>query len=586
MVWELGQKPITRNFEDFTNIARARADATLHVDGATGQLRVTDRENPFQRMITWVRDKLHAQSQPGLAQTRHEEVRGAYNRFLQAVSAEHRYRELTPWLEDTLGADIMAADPKPLTTRKIRDLTMRLDELARNGAETRLVADYFSGREGNNSLQHILEDEIAQRPALAQANFELSGAEVERLSDTIHAAIMTKFRTDRQEVGRQDGSSIAAQRVNETLAAHEQRLLAAHAVANATQTATRQPDTVVPEALPPDTGTASRDAGQNRGDGGVGGGDQAVVTGAPDRAAPVQQNDLKQDTASVAQNTPARSFARRTIKQMSGRFKTFTNSRQRPADARSGSATVSMDAASRSDSADVTATQPPRQKPQTHADEPLRRSFIRRKVTHARQRLKSFSGPVEQPHSRDKPQPDGGAQPEGKVNEGGAGSPGAEQTGSRAPESTLRRSFSLRRGSARRRSKLAASARPSAHRERSVTIDKARLAGYLKDIELPKDVRGAVKVLVRDGSVRNYQELFEAVNKATFEWACANRLRGWYGEALKGQNITHGKNQDAPADLVAALRARMVSDREALDYPNFKQQARLLIGKFVLGQPL
>ncbi len=494
MAWQPGRRPITRSFEDFTNIARARADATLHVDGATGQLRVTDRENPFQRLIIWVRDKLHLQSQQQPAPTRHEEVRGAYNRFLQAVSAEHRYRELTPWLEDTLAADIMAADPKPLTTRKIRDITVRLDELARNGAETRLNADYFSGRAGSNSLHNMLEDEAAKRPLLEEADFKLSEAEIEQLSDAIHDAIIARFRADRQEVSRQDGSSIAAQLVNETLAAHEQRLRAERGVASAT--ATQQPDTIAPDELPrailpsdtllpevlspdvlspdelpsavplpdallpavppPDTRGASRDDGQEQGDVGVGDGDMAA------------------------------------------------------------------------------------------------------------------------------------AQPQGKVADTGVrdGAPDPEQTDSRMSHSTLRRSFRPGRGSARRSSTLAARARPSAGHERSVTIERARLTDYLKDIELPKEIRGAVKILIRDGSVRNYQELFEAVNKATFEWACANRLRSWYGEALKEQNIKHGKKQEAPAQLVAALRARMVSDREALDYPNFKQQARLLIGKFVLGQPL
>ena len=41
MVREIDQKPVTHSFQDFSNIARARSEATLHVDSRTGQIQVT-----------------------------------------------------------------------------------------------------------------------------------------------------------------------------------------------------------------------------------------------------------------------------------------------------------------------------------------------------------------------------------------------------------------------------------------------------------------------------------------------------------------------------------------------------------------
>ena len=537
MVWEIGRKPVTRNFEDFSNIARARADATLHVDRATGQIRVTDRENPFQRVVTWVRDNLRPQAQPPTAQAGTDEVRGAYNRFLQAVAAEHRYQEQLPWLEDTLAPELMVDDPKPLTTRKIRDLTARLEELARDGAETRVVADYFSGREGSNRLNDMLEDGVAGRPALEQVEFRLSGAAVDKLSGAIHDAIMAEFRANQQEVSRQQAGGIAARLVDVTLAGHEARLLAARPPSGAA-TVSAQGTSDVPVETTVLPGDKEQGAGNN-----------------------IPDIDHKAASALTAAPTPDTS---------------------QPVNK------------------DVAPEETSRREPQAGASEPLRRSFVRRTIKQLQGRRKTFTAPARQApggQTQAGPAATGAAQRsageiEGKSRERSADVPptpaGPEQTGE--PGTTRRRSIRLGRGSSRRSSKLAGSARPARKEDgnKGVAIDKQRLSNYLKDIELPRDVRAAVKILVKDGSVRNYGELFEAVNKATFEWACENRMLTWYGEALQGQGIPKpsGSNRELPADLLAQVRSNVVSDREVLDYPGFKRQVRAMIGKYILGQPL
>ncbi|MDE0284828.1 MAG: hypothetical protein OXN26_09810 [Gammaproteobacteria bacterium] len=561
MVWEIGQRPVTRSFEDFSNIARARADATLHVDSATGQLRVTDRENPFQRAITWVRDSLHLQSRPPAAQTGTEEVRGAYNRFLQAVAAERRYQEQLPWLEDVLAPEIMVDNPKPLTTRRIRDLTTRLEELARNGADTRLVADYFSGREGGSGLHNVLEDRIASRPALEQAGFKLSGAETDTLSGAIHDGIMAEFRNNQQEVSRQEAGSIAARLVDATLDAHEQRLLATHP-AFATVAVTEQETDVVPAGANALPGNKEHGAGDN-------------APGIDNKAAPVFTPAPGSGATDEATPAPAPDTTQSVDKPP-----------DKPAD--------------KPRAKDVAPEETSRQQPRAAESEPMRRSFIRRTIKQLRGRRSTFSAPAKQaPGERTEPGPaaaGASAQAGGKVEEkhrerpvdvpaAPAGPEPADKTGAKP-----RRSIRLGRGGAGRSSALAGSARPSRKddEKRGGVIDKQRLSGYLKDVDLPRDVRAAVKILVRDGSVRNYGELFEAVNKATFEWACENRMQTWYGEALKGQGITapRGKNRELPAELLAQVRTNVVSDREVLDYPGFKQQVRSMIGKYVLGQPL
>ena len=606
MVWEIGRKPVTRNFEDFSNIARARVDATLHVDRATGQIRVTDRENPFQRVVTWVRDNLHLRPQPPTAQAGTEEVRGAYNRFLQAVAAEHRYQEQLPWLEDTLAPELMVADPKPLTTRKIRDLTARLEELARDGAETRVAADYFSGREGSNCLNNMLEEGIEGRPALEHAGFRLSGAEADKLSGAIHDEIMAAFRTNQQEVSRQQADGIAARLVDATLAEHETRLLAAHPPSGAA-TAGAQGTSDVPDETTALPGNKENGAGDDAP--GIDHKAASMLTAAhaPDTTQPAPRDVTPEATSrrepQAGVSEPLRrSFVRKTIKQLWGRRKTFTA----PAQQAPGTGSTNASTAARTPditqpvNKDVAPEEASRREPQAGVSEPLRRSFVRRTIKQLRGRRKTFTAPARQaPGGRTEtgPAATGAAERsagevEGKYRERSVDVPptpaGPEQTDESG--AIRRRSIRLGRGSARRSSKLAGSVRPSRKDDgkKGVAVDKQRLSDYLKDIELPRDVRAAVKILVKDGSIRNYGELFEAVNKATFEWACKNRMLTWYGEALKGQGIPkpRGSNRELPADLLAQVRTNVVSDREVLDYPGFKRQVRSMIGKYVLGQSL
>ncbi|MDE0284829.1 MAG: hypothetical protein OXI88_17155 [Gammaproteobacteria bacterium] len=112
-----------------SDLARFRADATLSVDSATGQLRVTDRKNPFQRAITWVRDALRLRSKDAVELEKNE-TRAAYNRFFASVADELGYREQLPALQETLAANIIGNNPKPLSVRTVRKIMGGLEQPA------------------------------------------------------------------------------------------------------------------------------------------------------------------------------------------------------------------------------------------------------------------------------------------------------------------------------------------------------------------------------------------------------------------------------------------------------------------------
>ena len=572
MGWETGQKPVIRSFQDFSNIARARANATLRVDSATGHVRVTDRENPFQRMITWVRDKLGRRSQPPSAQTRTEEVRGAYNRFLKAVAEERRYQDQLRWLEDALAPDIMVDDPKPLTTRRIRDLTERLEGRTPGGAETRTVADYFSGRAGSNGLKHMLEDRIAAWPLLEAADFELAEHELDKLSAAIHDAIMAKFHTGRQEVSQQQARRIAAGLVDETLAGY-----------GGAPPASRSPSAATEVRADVTTGTTARDAGES----------PAGATTPPGAS---QDAGEALAGATVLPDAPPG-----TPSDLPPGYREHSAPDRLPGAGGNTAATRAATGApdpAQPGAGNTDAEQPPGR---TGVSAPLRRSFVRNTIKQLRGRGKTFAAPLPRA-AEDRPEAGSAAtgaapRPAGKPGEkyreravDVAPTPAAPEPAGNQGAGAKRRP-SMRLGGARRSTRLADSVRPSVRKDggkQPEVIDQQRLSDYLKDIELPRDVRAAVKRLVRDGSVRNYRELFGAVNEATFEWACKNRMWNWYGEALKGQDIPlpRGKNKVLPPDLLEQLRSNVVNDGEALDYPNFKRQVRLMVGKYVLGQPL
>ena len=116
-----------------SSLARFRADATLRVDSATGHVRVTDRENPFRRVITWVRDALGLRSRDAV-ETEKGEIRAAYNRFFKSIAQDLRYRELAPALQETLAARITGNNPKPLTVRAARKIMADLERSAARSA--------------------------------------------------------------------------------------------------------------------------------------------------------------------------------------------------------------------------------------------------------------------------------------------------------------------------------------------------------------------------------------------------------------------------------------------------------------------
>ena len=119
-----------------SSLARFRADATLRVDSATGQLRVTDRKNPFQRVVTWVRDALGLRSKDAVDLEKNE-IRGAYNRFFTSVADDLHYREQTPALQETLAPHIIGNNPKPLSVRMVRTIMADLEQSAPRGTAPR-----------------------------------------------------------------------------------------------------------------------------------------------------------------------------------------------------------------------------------------------------------------------------------------------------------------------------------------------------------------------------------------------------------------------------------------------------------------
>ena len=112
-----------------SSLARFRADATLRVDSATGQIRVTDRKNPFQRVVTWVRDALGLRSKDAVELEKNE-IRGAYNRFFTSVADDLRYRKQTPALQEMLAPRIIGNNPKPLSVRMVRKILTDLEQSA------------------------------------------------------------------------------------------------------------------------------------------------------------------------------------------------------------------------------------------------------------------------------------------------------------------------------------------------------------------------------------------------------------------------------------------------------------------------
>ncbi|MGU9978114.1 MAG: hypothetical protein ACNYNY_05520, partial [Candidatus Oxydemutatoraceae bacterium WSBS_2016_MAG_OTU14] len=75
------------NLNQLKEVAQQQQNADFTIDTKTGDLRVDSRQNPFQRAISWVREKFT--SEATLKMERH----GAYNLFLRAMSQHSGFND-------------------------------------------------------------------------------------------------------------------------------------------------------------------------------------------------------------------------------------------------------------------------------------------------------------------------------------------------------------------------------------------------------------------------------------------------------------------------------------------------------------
>ena len=100
------------NLNQLREVARQQQNADFTVDTKTGDLRIDSRQNPFQRAISWVREKFT--SEATLKMERH----GAYNLFLRAMSQHSGFNDAdVARVAEKISAAVIGN--KPLSARNI-----------------------------------------------------------------------------------------------------------------------------------------------------------------------------------------------------------------------------------------------------------------------------------------------------------------------------------------------------------------------------------------------------------------------------------------------------------------------------------